>query len=68
MTQIICYDVRTVNNITLSHCNFEGTMQCFGAIKGYNEIKRNVHMQYMHKDGVIYRVKPVNKADTNVIN
>ena len=28
----------------------------------------NVHTQYMHKDGVIFRVKPVNKTDTNAIN
>ena len=25
-------------------------------------------MQYTRKDGVIFRVKPVNKADINIIN
>ena len=25
-------------------------------------------MQYTHKDGVVFRVKPVNKADINIIN
>ena len=29
---------------------------------------RNVHTQYTHKDGVIFRVKPVSKADNNVVN
>ena len=27
-----------------------------------------LHTQYTCKDGVVFRVKPVNKADNNVIN
>ena len=41
-------------------------------LKPYNAITQSCIMYicntYMHKDGVVFRVKPVNKADTNVIN
>ena len=40
----------------------------FEAVYHYYAIMRNIHTQYTCKYEVVFRVKPVNKADTNAIN